>query len=88
MGALGSIRSGGASVAVAIYTTILSNKLTEFMGPKVTAAALAAGLPKTSITALLESLALGDFSSVPGINARIIAAVGAATAMAAADAFR
>lgn len=88
LGALGSIRSGGASVATAIYTTILSNKLTQFLGPAVETAALAAGLPKGSLPALLEGLTAGHFSSVPGINAQIIAAVGSAESTAAANAFR
>jgi MFS family permease len=88
VGALGSIRSTGSSVAIAIYTTILSNKLAKFMDPRVSKAALAAGLPDSSIVALLKALASGDFRAVPGINAKIIAAVAAASAGAAADAFR
>ena len=88
VGALGSIRSTGSSVAIAIYTTILSNKLAEFMDPRVSNAALAAGLPDSSIAALLKALTSGDFRTVPRINAQIIAAVAAASAGAAADAFR
>jgi MFS family permease len=88
LGALGSIRSGGASVATAIFVAILTNKLTALIPTAVSAAALQAGLPKTSLTTLLADLATGDFSNVPGISARIIAAVGAATAQAAAESFR
>lgn len=88
LGALGSIRSAGASVAVAIYVTILTNKLNQFLAPAVETAALAAGLPKSSLPTLLKALALGDFSAVPGINTEITAAVGAAEANAAARAFQ
>ena len=88
LGALGSIRSGGASVATAIFVAILTNKLTALIPTAVSAAALQAGLPKSSLTTLLADLATGDFSNVPGISARIIAAVGAATAQAAAESFR
>ncbi|KAK4941425.1 hypothetical protein LTR10_018694 [Elasticomyces elasticus] len=88
LGALGSIRSGGASVAVAIYTTILSNKLTQYTAPAVEKAALAAGLPKSSLPALLEGLALSNFTAVPGINTKITAAVGGAEASAAAESFK
>jgi MFS family permease len=89
LGALGSIRSAGASVATAIYTTILSNKLSQFLGPAVEKAALAEGLPKSSLASLLEALAAGaGFDSVPGINAQITASIGTAEAHAAADAFR
>jgi hypothetical protein len=86
--ALGTIRSTGSSVAIAIYTTILTNKPAEFMGPKVSNAAFAAGLPDSSIATLLKALKSGDFGALPGINAQITAAVAAASAGAAAEAFR
>ncbi|KAL4894250.1 fungal trichothecene efflux pump [Aspergillus ambiguus] len=88
LGALGSIRSGGASVATAIYTTVLNNKLDIFIPPAVTAAAIDAGLPKSSIPSLMDNLSSGTFDNVPGINEDIISAVGLAQASAAADAFR
>ena len=87
-GALGSIRSGGASVATAIYSTILSNKLGKFIPEYVTPAALNAGLPSSSLTSLYANLTAGTLSKVPGINAEIIAAVGAANSAAAAEAFK
>jgi hypothetical protein len=88
LGALGSILSGGASVATAVFVAILTNKLTAFIRPAVTVAALQAGLLKSSLFALLTDPATGDFSSFPGINAGIVAAVGLANAEAAANAFR
>ena len=88
LGALGSIRSGGASVAVAIFVTILDNKLTKLVPQYVAPAALNAGLPKTSLTVLFTSLATGKFDLVPGITPKIIAAVAAANAQAGADSFR
>ncbi|KIM99947.1 hypothetical protein OIDMADRAFT_42845 [Oidiodendron maius Zn] len=88
LGALGSIRSGGASVATAIYSTILSNKLGKFIPEYVTPAALNAGLPSSSLTSLYANLTAGTLSEVPGINAEIIAAVEAANSAAAAEAFK
>lgn len=88
LGALGSIRSGGASVATAIYVTILDNKLAKFVPQYVTPAALNAGLPKTSLAALFTALTAGDLTTVPGITPQIEAAVSAADSMAAADSFR
>lgn len=88
LGALGSIRSGGASVATAIYTTILTNKLDAFLPPAIANAALDAGLPKSSLPALMKDITTGDFSNVPGISSAIIAAVGIAQASAAAHAFQ
>lgn len=88
LGALGSIRSGGASVATAIYTTILTNKLDAFLPVAINNAALQAGLPKSSLPALMKDISTGDFSNVPGISPSIIAAVGAAESSAAARAFQ
>lgn len=88
LGALGSIRSGGASVATAIYSTILMNKLDALVPSAVVAAALNAGLPQSSVSSLLDSLSSGTMQNVPGINPSIIAAVAVAKASAAANAFR
>lgn len=88
LGALGSIRSGGASVATAIFVTILSNKLTSEIPALVTPAALQAGLPESSLTALFSGLSTGNFTAVPGINSQIITAAAAAQSQAAANAFR
>jgi MFS family permease len=89
LGALGSIRSGGASVALAIYVTILNNKLVAFVPPRVSEAATAAGLPASSLTALLTALTTGvGLEEVPGINPQILAVAAAAQSSAAADAFR
>jgi hypothetical protein len=87
LGALGSIRSGGASVATAIFTTILSNKLGKYVPEKVTPAALSAGLPSSSLTDLYTNLTAGTLAKTPGINADIVAAVTFAQSDAAAKAF-
>jgi hypothetical protein len=88
LGALGSIRSGGASVATAIYTTILSNKLGKLVPEYVTPAALNAGLPSSSLTDLFTNLSAGTLAKVPGITPNIIDAVVAADASAAAKSFQ
>lgn len=54
----------------------------------VTPAAVQAGLPQSSLPSLFTNLTAGTLEKIPGINAAIIAAVGAADAMAAADSFR
>ncbi|KAJ9658280.1 hypothetical protein H2201_007839 [Coniosporium apollinis] len=88
LGALGSIRSGGAAVATAIFVTVLTNKMTQFVPAYVTPAALESGLPESSLVPLFGNLTTGTLDVVPGINPQIIAAVAAANARAAADAFR
>jgi hypothetical protein len=87
-GALGSIRSAGASVATAIFVTVLSSKLTAFVPALVAPAALGAGLSESSLSALFAALPTNDFSAVDGITPQIISAVVAANAQAAANAFR
>lgn len=67
---------------------MLNNKLADFVPKLVTPAALDAGLPESSLPDLLTALTAGDLTKVPGINAGIEAAVGAANSAAAADAFR
>ena len=88
LGALGSIRSGGASVATAIFSTILTNKLTKYTPLYVLPAALDAGLPQSSIKALFANLAVDELAETPGITPKIITAVVAANAQAGADSFR
>jgi hypothetical protein len=88
LGALGSIRSGGASVGLAICVAILNNKLTAFVPPRVTEAVTALGLPLSSVPALLTGLTTGvGLDDVPGITPDILAAAAAAQSHAASDAF-
>ena len=88
LGALGSIRSGGAAVALAIYVTILNNKLVKLIPEYVAPAAINAGLPQSSLTDLFTALTAGNLTTVPGITTQIELAVGAANAEAAADSFQ
>lgn len=88
LGALGSIRNGGSSIASAIFTTILSNKLTKIIPEYVTTAAEAHGLPASSLPALLGNLSTGELGNIPGINSTIIAAVELAEATGAAESFK
>jgi hypothetical protein len=88
LGALGSIRSGGAGVATAIFVTILVNKLASEIPALVSVAAVQAGLPESSLTALFAGLTAGNFTGVPGITPQIIQATVTANSQAAANAFR
>lgn len=88
LGALGSIRSGGASAATAIYQTILNNKLNSLLTPAMVNAAIQAGLPQSSLSSFEAQISSGDFSSVAGMNSSILAAADDAKALAAAHAFK
>ena len=91
VGTIGSFRSLGGALAQAIYLTVLDNKLAAEIPNKVSAAALAAGLPVTSLPALFEALAAetaAAFAKVPGITKAIIGAVEIAQVDAYATSFR
>lgn len=89
VGALGTIRSGGASVGLAVCVTILNNKLTAFVPSRVTEAVTPLGLPVSSIPALLTGLSTGiGLDAVPGISPEILGAAAAAQSEAAGDAFQ
>jgi hypothetical protein len=77
-GVLGSIRSLGGAVAQALYVSILTNKAAKFIPENVIPAATGAGLPASSLPALFQGIALGNFTAVPGITPSVIAATGIA----------
>lgn len=74
-GLSGSIRVFLSSVAVAIYSTTLTNRLALTIPANVIPAATAAGLPSSSISSLLSALSGAtalDETNVPGLTAQII----------------
>ncbi|KAF2466187.1 MFS general substrate transporter [Lindgomyces ingoldianus] len=79
-GLAGVSRFAGGSVAIAVYTTILTNVQSTNAAKLIPAAATAAGLPADSVPALLTALPLGAsaLTQVPGITNDIAAAAGAA----------
>lgn len=87
-GVLGSIRGLGGAVAQALYMSIYSNKLGEYMPRYVTPAATDAGLPAESLPGLFQGIAAGDLASVPGMTDRVLAAVSSALVKANTDSFR
>ena len=90
-GLSGSIRSFGSILAVAIYATTLSNRLATTIPANVVPAAEGAGLPASSIPALISGL--GGLTpltpaAVPGVNAKVLAAAGQAYRVANAQAYK
>lgn len=86
-GVMGSIRGLGGAVAQALYVSIQSNKLQQYMAQYVPNAAISNGLPQSSLTALFQGITAGDFSTVPGMNTNIATAVGQAVRSAYKDSF-
>ncbi|KPM38189.1 hypothetical protein AK830_g8362 [Neonectria ditissima] len=84
-GLLASIRSAGGSIAVAVYTSILSNRLTDTIPSNVVPAAEKAGLPESQTSELLAALTAGDLS---GFSDAVQAAVAGALPNAYAQAFK
>ncbi|KAF2500435.1 fungal trichothecene efflux pump [Lophium mytilinum] len=86
-GILGSIRAVGGAVAQALYVSILTTKVTQYLPEYVVPAAVGAGLPASSIPALFAGITAGNFSAVPDITPEIIAATGAAVTHAYVSSF-
>jgi hypothetical protein len=84
-GLLASIRSAGGSIAVAVYTTILSNRLTDTIPQKLIPAATAAGLPASDVPSLLAAVTTKDFSA---FSSSVQEAVAGALPYAYAAAFK
>jgi len=87
-GVMGAIRTGLSAIATSMYSSILTTESAKYIPQKVIPAALAAGLPETSLPNLLSSIALGDFNAVPGISPKIIAATADAVQAAYTLSFR
>ncbi|KAJ7221663.1 MFS general substrate transporter [Mycena pura] len=81
-----SARAIGGAFGSAILDAIINNKLASY-DADVGAAAVAAGLPASSVPALLQALA-GGSAAVPGASAAVIAAATDASRNAYARAYR
>lgn len=73
IGILASLRTTIAGIATAIYTTVLNNKLSEFVPQLVTPAAEGAGLKGSSVPALIAGFSSGSFAPVEGLTDEILA---------------
>lgn len=86
-----SIRSATATICATVYSVILSSRLRETIPAQVPKAAIAAGLPSSSATNLLEAFSVGSptaFAAVKGITPKILATATAAYKTASNDAYR
>lgn len=84
-----SARAIGGAFGSAVLDAIINGKLASTYAPQVSQAAISAGLPKGSVSALLTALSTGvGLSSVPGINGKIEAAALNASHWAYAHAYR
>jgi len=86
-GVLGSIRAMGGAVAQALYVSILTTKVTEFLPAYVAPAVVKAGLPEADLPAFFAGLTAGNFTGVPGATPAIIGVAGAQVTRAYFTAF-
>lgn len=83
-----SARALGGAFGSAVLDAIINGKLNSVYAPAVTSAALSAGLPSSSVPALLEGLAAGVTTDVPGLTDEILGKVMQASHGAYAAAYR
>ncbi|KAK7224986.1 hypothetical protein V2G26_012989 [Clonostachys chloroleuca] len=84
-GLLASIRSAGGSIAVTVYSTILTNRLSSTIPEIVVPAAEQAGLDPSQVSSLLKAVTAKNLS---GFSSAIQAAVSGALPSAYAAAFK
>jgi hypothetical protein len=84
-----SARAIGGAFGSAVLDAIINGKLASTWAPKVTAAAVAAGLPASSVPALSKAMTAGEgLTSVPGITSASLAAAENASHWVYAHAYR
>ncbi|KAJ9627003.1 hypothetical protein H2203_003463 [Taxawa tesnikishii (nom. ined.)] len=86
-----SARAIGGAFGSAVLDAIVNGKLASNYAPSVSSAAIAAGLPASSVAALLEAMAGTDPSAlaeVPGVNALVLEKATNASHWAYARAYR
>ncbi|KAF2644408.1 fungal trichothecene efflux pump [Massarina eburnea CBS 473.64] len=87
-GVMGAIRTAISAIATSMYSSILTTESSKYIPQYVTPAALNAGLPESSLTALFAGITAGDFSTVPEITPEMIVIIGDAVKHAYSLAFR
>lgn len=87
-GLLASIRSAGGSVAVALYSSILSNRLTTTIPANVGPVAMAVGLPAEQVPALVAAVLGNKLAAFPGLDDSAKAAVASVLPIAYSQAFK
>ncbi|KAG4412715.1 hypothetical protein IFR04_014146 [Cadophora malorum] len=86
-----SARAIGGAFGSAVVNVIINNKLNSTLTPKVTKAALGAGLPASSLGDLFKAMATGDptaFAAVVGLTPEVLGAAMKASQNAYAAAYR
>ncbi|KAF2792004.1 MFS general substrate transporter [Melanomma pulvis-pyrius CBS 109.77] len=84
-----SARAIGGAFGSAVISAVINSRLTSHYATDVSSAAIAAGLPSSSIAALLKAMASGKgLASVPGVSPQILTAAWDASHWSYARAYR
>lgn len=84
-----SARALGGAFGSAVLNTIINSKMSSSYATAVSSAATEAGLPASSIPALLAAFAAGEgFSQIPGISPAVLGAASHASQETYAAAYR
>jgi hypothetical protein len=85
----GSIRFTITTIATTIYTTVLSSRVTTLLPRKISQAAVAVGLPSSSVAQVLSTVTAGtSLAGIPGVSSPVAQAIDSASREAYAAAFR
>ena len=83
-----SARAIGGAFGSAVLDAIINGNLASHYAQKVSAAAIQAGLPASSVPALLEALTIGEgFEEIPGASPAVLGAATEASQLAYARAY-
>jgi hypothetical protein len=74
-GVMGAIRTAAGALATSMYSSILATELTKHLKEYVGPAAVQAGLPNSSLSALYAGVSAGSFDGVPGVTEGVLAAI-------------
>jgi hypothetical protein len=91
VGLNGSARSVGGSIATAMYSSILANKVKEVLPGNVAKAVLPLGFPVTGLKDLILALLSGSttaIAEVPGATLPVLGAAGEAVKLSYSQGFR
>ncbi|KIW95638.1 uncharacterized protein Z519_04223 [Cladophialophora bantiana CBS 173.52] len=87
-GLVNSTRSTGGAIGVAIYSSLLANRVSSIWARDISRALVEAGLPAASLKSFLTALPQGNFENVPGVTPTIITAALDAQKSVYADGFK
>lgn len=88
---IGSFRAAGGTVALAIYSTVLGNKVREVIGPVIGRAVVPMGVSVQDLPRFIKALTARDIPAalkIPGVNVEVLLAAKEASKWAYAEGFQ